>query len=214
MIKIAPSILAADFTKLYEQINLIKDHIDYLHCDVMDGHFVPNISFGLPIIKSIRGRFEDLPLDVHLMIEKPDRYIRQFAEYSDILTVHYETCSHLDRSINFIKSFGIKAFVSINPHTPVENLTNILNVVDGVLIMSVNPGFGGQSFIPYVFNKIRKLNSIRDENKLNFMIEVDGGVNLDLLPELKESGVDIAVAGSAIFKSKDILRTIEIMKGV
>jgi ribulose-phosphate 3-epimerase len=212
MVKIAPSILSADFTNLYKDINEIKDEIDYLHCDVMDGHFVPNISFGLPVIKSIKGRFKSLPLDIHLMIENPDFYVKDFAQFASILTVHYEACNHLDRTINYIKSFGIKAFVSINPHTSVELLTNILNVVDGVLIMSVNPGFGGQKFIKYSLDKIRKLDDIRKKRSLNFSIEVDGGVSLDNKDELIKSGVDILVAGSAIFKSDNRIDTIKRMR--
>ncbi len=213
MLKIAPSILSADFTNLYDEINGIEKYIDYLHCDVMDGHFVPNISFGIPVIKSIKGRFKSLPLDIHLMIENPDEYIEDFAKFASILTVHYETCNHLDRTINYIKNFGIKAFVSINPHTSVKLLENILNVADGVLIMSVNPGFGGQKFIKYSFDKIKELDDIRKENGLKFEIEVDGGVNLDLRDELEKCGVDILVAGSAIFKSNDRVYTINKMKG-
>ena len=213
MLKIAPSILSADFTNLYDEINEIEKYIDYLHCDVMDGHFVPNISFGIPVIKSIKGRFKSLPFDIHLMIENPDKYIEDFAKFAFILTVHYEACNHLDRTINYIKSFGIKAFVSINPHTSVKLLENILNVVDGILIMSVNPGFGGQKFIKYSFDKIKELDNIRKKRNLKFDIEVDGGVNLDLRDELERCGADILVAGSAIFKSNDRVSTINKMKG-
>ena len=212
MVKIAPSILSADFTDLYREITEIKDEADYLHCDVMDGHFVPNISFGLPIIRSIKGRFKSLPLDIHLMIENPDLYVKDFAEFASILTVHYEACNHLDRTINYIKSFNVKAFVSINPHTSVDLLTNILNVVDGVLIMSVNPGFGGQKFIKYSIDKIKKLDDVRKKRNLHFSIEVDGGVDLENKDDLIKSGVDILVAGSAIFKSNDKIETISRMR--
>ncbi len=213
MVKIAPSILSADFTKLYDEINEIKNEIDYIHCDVMDGHFVPNITFGIPVIKSIRDRFEDLPLDIHLMIDNPEKYIKDFAKFASILTVHYETCNHLDRTINSIKELGIKAFVSLNPHTSVKLLENVLPILDGVLIMSVNPGFGGQSFIPYSLDKIKELNDVRNERKLNFLIEVDGGINTSLRDDIENAGADILVAGSAVFKALNRLDTIRRLKG-
>lgn len=213
MVKLAPSILSADFTRLYDEISEIKNEIDYIHCDVMDGHFVPNITFGIPVIKSIKGRFEDLPLDIHLMIDNPEKYIKDFAEFASILTVHYETCNHLDRTINSIKELGIKAFVSLNPHTSVKLLENVLPILDGVLIMSVNPGFGGQSFIPYSLDKIKELNDLRERRKLNFLIEVDGGVNVSLRDDLEKAGADILVAGSAVFKASNRLDAVRRLKG-
>jgi ribulose-phosphate 3-epimerase len=179
----------------------------------MDGHFVPNITFGIPVIKSIKGRFEDLPLDIHLMIDNPEKYIKDFAEFASILTVHYETCNHLDRTINSIKELGIKAFVSLNPHTSVKLLENVLPILDGVLIMSVNPGFGGQSFIPYSLDKIKELNDLRERRKLNFLIEVDGGVNVSLRDDLEKAGADILVAGSAVFKASNRLDAVRRLKG-
>jgi ribulose-phosphate 3-epimerase len=210
---IAPSLLSADFTNLNSEIDMInQSKADFLHLDIMDGVFVPNITFGWPIISQIR-KICHKPLDVHLMIMQPERYIKEFAESgADIITVHYEACIHLHRTINAIKELGIKAGVSLNPHTPVAVLENILEEVDLVLIMSVNPGFGGQSFIRNSLNKLNQLKEIREAKNLNFLIEIDGGVNLDNVDEISEAGADILVAGNAVFKTQDPKKTIETLK--
>lgn len=206
MFKLAPSILSADFSKLGEQVSLIeKGGADVIHVDVMDGHFVPNISFGAAVMKSLNGK-TNLKYDVHLMIENPDKYIEDFiTDNTEYITVHQEACTHLHRTLQHIKSLGIKAGVSINPATPVCMLEDILQDVDMVLVMSVNPGFGGQKFIPVALEKIKKLAQIRSEKGLNFEIEVDGGVTLDNAASISESGADILVAGSAVFGAKDIV---------
>lgn len=208
---LAPSILSADFARLGEDVNLIKGS-DYVHVDVMDGHFVPNISFGAAVMKSLVGK-TDLPFDVHLMIENPDKYLEDFVTpQTEYICVHQEACVHLDRTLNHIKEMGVKAAVALNPATPISVLEDVLDIVDMVLIMSVNPGFGGQKFIPYTLKKISKLDAIRKERNLDFLIEVDGGVTLDNVKELVDAGVDIAVAGSAVFKSKDIEETVKQFK--
>ncbi|MFP4020159.1 MAG: ribulose-phosphate 3-epimerase [Halanaerobium sp.] len=200
--KFAPSLLAADFSQLKEQLKLIKN-ADYLHLDVMDGVYVPNISFGPGIIKAIREH-SSLPFDTHLMITKPERYIEDFAEAgSDILTVHLEATDHIHRVIQLIKDQGIKAGVSLNPATPLTNLEYILPELDQILIMSVNPGFGGQSYIPKMTEKIAKLNKIIDDNNYECKIEVDGGIKNHNLKEIVKAGADIIVAGSAIFGADD-----------
>ncbi|MFW5735869.1 MAG: ribulose-phosphate 3-epimerase [Halanaerobium sp.] len=200
--KFAPSLLAADFSQLKDQLKLIKN-ADYLHLDVMDGVYVPNISFGPGIIKAIREH-SSLPFDTHLMITKPERYIEDFAEAgSDILTVHLEATDHIHRVIQLIKDQGIKAGVSLNPATPLTNLEYILPELDQILIMSVNPGFGGQSYIPKMTEKIAKLNKIIDDNNYECKIEVDGGIKNHNLKEIVKAGADIIVAGSAIFGADD-----------
>lgn len=206
MFKLAPSILSADFSKLGEQVSLIeKGGADVIHVDVMDGHFVPNISFGAAVMKSLNGK-TNLKYDVHLMIENPDKYIEDFiTDNTEYITVHQEACTHLHRTLQHIKSLGIKAGVSINPATPVCMLEDILQDVDMVLVMSVNPGFGGQKFIPVALEKIKKLAQIRSEKGLDFEIEVDGGVTLDNAASISESGADILVAGSAVFGAKNIV---------
>lgn len=200
MMILAPSILAADFTRLGEQVAQTLDAgAEYVHLDVMDGMFVPQISFGMPVIKSLRP-LTNKTFDVHLMIEEPDRYIADFKKAgADIITVHAEATRHLDRTIQLIKSTNAKAGVSLNPSTPLSVLEWVLPSVDMVLIMSVNPGFGGQAFIPYSLEKIRQLKEMIDSKGLNIDIEVDGGVNKDNAKELIEAGTNVLVAGSAVF---------------
>ena len=207
MFKLAPSILSADFSRLGEHVSLIeKGGADLIHVDVMDGHFVPNISFGASVMKSLNNR-TGLNYDVHLMIENPDKYIQDFVtDKTEYITVHQEACVHLHRTIQLIKSLGIKAGVSINPATPIGVLEDILQDVDLVLVMSVNPGFGGQKFIPRALDKIKYLDQWKKEKNLNFLIEVDGGVTLDNAVEIAEAGADILVAGSAVFGAEDIIK--------
>ena len=206
MLKLAPSILSADFGHLAEDVKKIEEGgADYIHVDVMDGHFVPNISFGAPVMKCLNGK-TGLPYDVHLMIENPDRYIDDFVTpQTEYITVHQEACVHLHRTIQNIKSKGVKAGVSINPATPVSILECILPDVDLVLIMSVNPGFGGQKFIPGALEKVRELAEIKRTKGLDFVIEIDGGITLDNIGEVMEAGVEMAVAGSAVFKAEDVV---------
>lgn len=213
MIKVAPSILSADFLNLEKSIETISEDADLLHIDVMDGHFVPNISIGLPIVKAIHSKF-NIPLDVHLMITNPDEYLDDFAKVgADILTVHYEVCHHLNRTINHIQSLGLKAFVSLNPHTPIHLLNDIVEYIDGVLVMSVNPGFGGQMFIDNSIRRIQELFNLKKQKNPEMSISVDGGVNIDNVQKVVKAGADIIVAGSAIFKSEDPVKTIREMKG-
>ena len=205
MFKLAPSILSADFSELARQVSLIeKGGADLIHVDVMDGHFVPNISFGAGVMKSIKK--SNLNFDVHLMIENPDDYIEDFVtEKTEYITVHQEACRHLHRTVHHIKSLGIKAGVSLNPATPVETIKDMLPDLDMVLVMSVNPGFGGQKFIEFSIDKIKRLAALRKETNGSFMIEVDGGVNLDNAMSLVNAGADILVAGSAVFGADDII---------
>ena len=213
MLKLAPSILSADFGHLAEDVKKIEEGgADYIHVDVMDGHFVPNISFGAPVRKCLNGK-TNLPYDVHLMIENPDRYIEDFVtDKTEYITVHQEACVHLHRTVQNIKSMGIKAGVSINPATPVSTLECILPDVDLVLIMSVNPGFGGQKFIPGALEKVRKLAEIKKAQNLGFAIEIDGGITLENIKEVVDAGVEIAVAGSAVFKAEDITERVREFK--
>ena len=201
--KLAPSILSADFANLLDDVKKIeRGRADYIHVDVMDGHFVPNISFGAPVMKCLNGK-TSLPYDVHLMIENPDDYIADFVTpQTEFITVHQEACRHLHRTIQNIKSHGIKAGVSINPATPVSTLSCVLGDVDLILIMSVNPGFGGQKFIESTVSKVRELAELKRANGYKFEIEIDGGVTLDNIEMLAEAGVEIAVAGSAVFKAE------------
>ena len=198
--RIAPSILSADFANLQHDIEMInRSHADWFHVDVMDGVFVPNISFGMPVVKAVH-KHATKPLDVHLMIVDPDRYIKDFkACGAEVLTVHYEACTHLHRTLQAIRNEGMKAGVAINPHTPVSVLTDILCDVDLVLLMSVNPGFGGQSFIENTFVKLSQLKSIREERGLSFLIEIDGGVNDTNAAKLIHAGADVLVAGNYVF---------------
>ncbi|MEO6285089.1 MAG: ribulose-phosphate 3-epimerase [Dyadobacter sp.] len=210
MAEIAPSILAADFANLQRDVEMLNaSTAGYIHVDIMDGMFVPNISFGLPVCEAIY-RHAQKPLDVHLMIEQPDRYLEAFRNAgAATLTVHYEACPHLHRTIQHIKELGALPGVALNPHTPVEVLSEILGDVSLVLIMSVNPGFGGQKFIENTYKKIAKLNDLREKFGYTFKIEVDGGVNLGNAPLLVREGVDILVAGSFVFSSADPIKTIE-----
>ena len=201
---VAPSLLAADFANLQRDIEFVNSSdADWFHIDVMDGVFVPNISFGMPVIKAI-AKHANKPLDVHLMIVDPDRYLEDFAKLgADILTVHIEACDHLHRTLSAIRALGMKAGVALNPHTPVESLSELLNDLDLVCIMSVNPGFGGQSFIERTYDKVRKLRKMGNNVGADFHIEIDGGVSTSNASALVEAGADVLVAGSSIFRSEN-----------
>jgi ribulose-phosphate 3-epimerase len=215
MVKIAPSILSADFSKLGEEISAVeKAGADYIHVDVMDGHFVPNITIGPLIVSAIRP-ITKLPLDVHLMIENPDQYIEAFAKAgADYLTVHVEADRHLHRTIQKIKSLGVKAGVVLNPATPVDTIQHIIGDIDLVLLMSVNPGFGGQKFIPEVLNKIRQVKEMAANKGLEIEIEVDGGVNPETARQCIEAGANVLVAGSAIYNQQDYEKAISQIRGI
>ncbi len=211
--KISPSILSADFANLGEDLKKIEKYgADLVHIDVMDGRFVPNLTFGMPIIKSIRS-YSKLPFDVHLMIEEPSKYIDDFiAAGADIITVHYEADRHIDRTINYIKSKGVKASVALNPGTPISNIVDLIPMLDMVLIMSVNPGFGGQKYIDYCSKKILHLRELSYKYNSELLIEVDGGVTKDNIKSIVNSGADILVAGSAVFKNGEIEKNIRELK--
>jgi len=210
---VSPSLLAANFGNLDSDVMLVnKSEADWIHLDIMDGVFVPNISFGFPVIKAVK-RVALKPLDVHLMIVDPDRYLSQFCEAgANNLTVQYEACTHLNRTVGEIRNLGMKAGVAINPHTPVMLLKNILPYIDMVLIMTVNPGFGGQIFIRESYNKIAELRKMIDTGHYNVLIEVDGGIDSANAIDLYESGANVLVAGSSVFKSKDPLKAISKLK--
>ena len=209
MVKLAPSILSADFARLLEHVKEVEAAgVEYLHVDVMDGHFVPNISFGAPILKSLKGK-TNLFMDVHLMIENPDNYIGDFVDAgADLINVHIEATRHVHRTIQLIKSYGVKAAVTLNPGTPLSTIEEILPELDMVLLMSVNPGFGGQSYIESSTDKIKRLKEMIDQRGLNCDIEVDGGINLNNVKKVVDAGANIIVAGSAIFNTENIYNTV------
>ena len=210
---VSPSLLAADFGNLHKEIMMInKSEADWLHLDIMDGLFVPNISFGFPIIEHVK-KISEIPLDVHLMIVDPDRFLTRFHDAgADNLTVQYEACTHLHRTVTEIHNLGMKAGVALNPHTPVSLLKNILPFIDMVLIMTVNPGFGGQSFIMESYNKIAELRKMIDMGKFKILIEVDGGIDTKNAATLIQTGANVLVVGNSVFTTKDPLNTIHRLK--
>lgn len=212
---IAPSLLSADFGNLKKDIQMLnRSKADWIHLDIMDGVFVPNISFGIPVVKDVRA-LSKKPLDTHLMIVQPERYIHAFKEAgADMLTVHWEACTHLHRTIYQIKEEGMLAGVALNPHTPVAGLEDVINDLDMVLIMSVNPGFGGQKFIPRALDKIKALREMIDHNGSEALIEVDGGVCRDNIAAIVNAGADALVAGSAVFKAENPQEEISILKNI
>lgn len=212
---IAPSVLAADFTKLADEIAMVnQSEADWFHFDVMDGRFVPNISFGFPILEAVK-KLATKPIDVHLMIVKPEKYIEDFRKAgADVITVHIETCPHLHRTLQQIKATGAKAGIAINPHTPVSLLEDVLEDADLFCLMSVNPGFGGQKFIYQTINKIRKLRAMLDERNLSAHIEIDGGVGLQNAEVILQAGADILVAGNSVFKAANPIETIAQLKAI
>lgn len=213
MIKLAPSILSADFARLLEDVKKVEDAgCEYLHIDVMDGHFVPNITLGPGLVKSLR-KDVNMVFDAHLMIENPDQYIKDFVDAGcDLIVVHQEACRHLHRTIQNIKSYGIKAGVALNPATPIETIKHVLDDVDMVLIMTVNPGFGGQSFIENMIPKIEELKTLIDNKNLNVDIQVDGGIKPENVDKVVKAGANIIVAGSAIFNSENIPATVNLFR--
>lgn len=212
---VSPSILTADFGNLAGEIGMLNRSVaDWIHLDIMDGVFVPNISIGFPVIQKV-SKLTTKPLDVHLMIHEADRYLSNFRDAgADILTVHFEACTHLNRTVAEIRKLGMKAGVAVNPHTPVSHLKNILPYIDMVLIMTVNPGYGGQSFIPDSYNKIAELKNMIESAALEVLIQVDGGVSLENAQALVETGVDVLVAGNTVFSSDDPVSTISRLKNL
>ncbi|MBD8489234.1 ribulose-phosphate 3-epimerase [Echinicola sp. CAU 1574] len=210
---VAPSVLASDFANLQSEIEMLNESsADYIHIDIMDGVFVPNISFGLPVVEAINVHAKK-PLDVHLMIVNPDQYLKSFSDAgASVISVHLEACPHLHRTIQAIKELGCKAGVAINPHSSVELLRDIIRDIDQVIVMSVNPGFGGQKFIEHTYAKVRALKAIITASGAETKIEIDGGVNLENAPKLIDAGADILVAGSFVFKSSDPSKTIAELK--
>lgn len=215
MVKISPSILSADLANLKEEVlKLEKGGADYIHLDVMDGIFVPNITFGAPLIKKLRP-ITQIPFDVHLMIDRPERYIKDFVEAgADLITIHAESTLHLHRTIEEVKSYGVRVGVALNPATPLGNIEYVLDYIDLVLIMTVNPGFGGQKFITSMKDKIKRMRKIIDERNLNILIQADGGIKLDNAKEIIDCGLDIIVVGSDIFKSNDIVERTKMFKNL
>ena len=213
MKKLSPSILSADFSRLKDEIQAVEEAgADYIHIDVMDGHFVPNITIGPMVVEAVK-KITSLPLDVHLMISDPDKYIEDFIKAgSNLLSVHVETCPHLQRTVTYIRDKGVQPAVVLNPSTALYTLEYILEEVDMVLLMTVNPGFGGQKFIPGMIPKIKKLRRLIDESQLSIELEVDGGVNLENIDLVSQAGADVVVSGSAVFKSADCRKTIREMK--
>ncbi|MFO7868917.1 MAG: ribulose-phosphate 3-epimerase [Bacteroidales bacterium] len=212
---VSPSLLSADFSNLQHEIEFInKSSADWFHLDIMDGVYVPNISFGLPIVSTIK-KYARKPLDVHLMIIDPDKYVEAFhAAGADILTVHVETCTHAHRTIESIKSFGMKAGITLNPHTPISMIENIITDVDMVLVMSVNPGFGGQSFIPQSITKIKAVKKLISDSRSDALIQVDGGVHTENAREIVQAGADVLVAGNAVFGASHPSAVIDYLKQV